>query len=305
VGGCEDRKIKRYTIDYKPGFETDPTAAGWLPPIWSVEYDTIWQYREMNKRRDTSVLTSSWVTDCVVNIPFPPWCLDEEPNARLSPSCWNTLIGTCQLSGLITLRLTVTDTDGNLYYDTQRVWIDNKPVCAMIRIDAVPPCTDLNVSQFATPPDCSVPWNVPLSGIAYDELIDPALPATRPNDNFDFYWIKVAKQGGSEVQIPISTGMTPCFYGTTRVGDPGVHCAPCDPAHPDPTAVFGTLAQFDLRAIDPLCHDQVPYAVPDDFLLDRGECCVYIFKLYVQDRTLSSAHWAEALWPVKICNDLK
>src|SRR5690606_36775786 len=33
VGGCEDKKIKRYTIDYKPGFETDCFTGGWTN-IW-------------------------------------------------------------------------------------------------------------------------------------------------------------------------------------------------------------------------------------------------------------------------------
>lgn len=307
VGGCEGKKIKRYLIDYKPGFEADPTTGGWTN-IWKVEYNTVWQYRDLNMRKDTSVLTASWVSDCVVPVPFPPYCLLNVPEARLSPSCWQTHTSTCGLSGLITLRLVVEDTGGALYYDTQKVWIDNKPICAMIRIDAVPRCADIRVSTFATPPDCSVPWNLPLSGIAWDEYIDPALPHSRPNDNFDFYWVKVSKQGGTELQIPIAWSMgTPCFYGTNRVGDPGTACTPCDPANPLPTAVFGTLAQFDLRAIDPLCSASVGYPVPADLLLPRGECCVYVFKLRVQDRTWtpSGPHWREALWPVRICNDLK
>ncbi|HML79340.1 hypothetical protein [Geobacter sulfurreducens] len=307
VGGCEGRKIKRYLIDYKPGFETDPTTGGWIN-IWKVEYNTVWQYRDMNMRKDTSVLTASWVTDCVVPVPFPPYCLMNVPEARLAPSCWQTHVSTCGLSGLVTLRLMVEDTGGTLYYDTQKVWIDNKPICAMIRIDAVPRCADIRISSFATPPDCGVPWNLPLSGIAWDEYIDPALPLTRPNDNFDFYWVKVSKQGGTEVQIPVSWSMgSPCFFGTNRVGDPGTSCTPCDPANPLPAAVFGTLAQFDLRAIDPLCSASVGYPVPADLLLPRGECCVYVFKLRVQDRTYTPGgpHWREALWPVRICNDLK
>ena len=307
-GGCENKKIKRYTIDYKPGFEANPASAGWIN-FWAVDYTTIWQNREMNMRKDTSVLTARWVDDCVVPNPFPPpFCFLEVPDARLKPSCWQTRTSSCEMSGLITLRLTVEDTAGNFYYDTQQVWIDNKPVCAMIRLDAVPACGDLNISDFAKPPDCGVPWYLPISGIAYDEYIDDTRPLTRPNDNFDFYWVKVAKQGGTEVQIPISIGGGgPCFFGTSRVGDPGITCTPCDPANPDPTAVFGTLAQFDLRALDPVCSGMVPYTVPANLLLPRGECCVYYFKLRVQDRTIFSGgpHWREALWPVKICNDLK
>lgn len=306
VGGCEDRKIKRYAIDYKPGFETIPTSPGWTN-FWNVDYNTIWQYRDINMRKDTSPLTSVWVKDCIINVPFPPYCLLEVPEARLSPSCWQTHTSTCGLSGLFTLRLVVEDTLGNLYYDTQRVWIDNKPICAMIRIDAVPRCQDIYLSQFAIPPDCSVPWNLPISGIAYDEYIDDTLPLTRPNDNFDFYWIKVKKQGGTEFQIPIPGPTGTCFYGTSRVGNPGTTCVQCNPANPDPSAVFGTLAQFDLRTVDPICSSFVGYPIPADFTIPRGECCTYVFRLRVQDRTIFSGgpHWREDTWPVRICNDLQ
>src|SRR5690606_33043379 len=160
-----------------------------------------------------SVLTSVWVQDCVISVPFPPYCLLNVPEARLSPSCWQSHIaGSCQLSGLYTLRLLVEDTDGNTYCDTQRVWIDNKPICGTIRIDAVPKCADLNLSQFALPPDCSVPWPLPVSGIAYDEYIDSSLPLTRPNDNFDYYIVRVQKQGGPQIHIPVDGPTGTCFY---------------------------------------------------------------------------------------------
>ncbi len=311
VGGCENQKISTYTLDYKPGFETNPNTPGWTN-FWSVTYTTPAQYRDMNMRRDTSELTSIWVDDCVIPNPFPPpFCLLNLPQARLAPSCWQTHFSPpCGLSGLITLRLTVQDTLANVYYDTQRVWIDNKPICATIRIDAVPKCADLFVSTFANPPDCSVPWAVPLAGIAYDEYIDELLPLTRPNDNFDYYIVKVEKQGGPEIQIPIPgpgipDPLHPCFYGTSRVGDPGTRCVPCDPTSLG--AVFGTLAQFDLRAVDPICKPSLPYSVPDQFTIPRGQCCVYVFKVWVYDRTIfpGGPHWAYADWPVKICNDLK
>ncbi len=223
---------------------------------------------------------------------------------KLVPSCWNTSIaGTCNLSGLYTLRLTVEDTDGVLYYDVQRLWLDNKPICARILIDAVPKCADLFVSAFANPPDCTVAWNLPVKGVAYDELIDPLAPATRPNDNFDRYYISVQKQGGPSIQIPISLplGGPPCFFGVSRKGA----CTPCPPG---PTAyIDDVLALFDLRAVDLLCKGSLPYAVPDAFAMPRGECCVYTFHLTVFDRTIrpSGISYATDLWPVKICNDLK
>jgi hypothetical protein len=179
VGGCDGKRIKRYMIDYKPGFELDCFTAGWSN-IWKVEFNTVWQYRDSNMRKDTSNLTAVWNTDCIVPVFFPPYCLHSEPQARLDPSCWPSHTGLCELSGLVTLRLMVEDTDGNLYCDTQRLWIDNKPICAKVRIDAVPKCQDLFVSQFANPPECSAAWNLPLSGIAYDAYINDALPLTRP-----------------------------------------------------------------------------------------------------------------------------
>ncbi len=168
VGGCEDKKIKRYEIALKPGFETICNTPGWTN-IWAVDYNTPAQYRFINWRTDSSVLTSVWAPDCIPNPSgtvcfIPPFRI--VPDALLSPSCWNSHTGACDLSGLYTLKLTVQATDGSTFCDTQRIWIDNKPICAMIRIDAVPKCADLFVSKFALPPDCSVPWSLPVSGIA-------------------------------------------------------------------------------------------------------------------------------------------
>jgi hypothetical protein len=147
-----------------------------------------------------------------------------------------------------------------------------------------------------------VPWKLPVSGIAYDEYIDETLPLSRPNDNFDYYVVSIEKQGGPSLSIPVPGPGGSCYYGTSRVGDPGTRCgmfmAP-------PT--IGTLATFDLRAIDPDCQAQLPYVVPAGFATKRGECCVYIFHLTVYDRTSRpcGGNWATSDWPVKICNDLK
>lgn len=307
VGGCDDREIDRYQIDYKPGFEPNPATGGWLPipgEAGSVDYNTVWQYRDMNMRRDTSDLTAGWRDDCVIS--GGGICFLNVPDARLQRVSWQTKTGPCELSGLITLRLGVRDTSGNWYYDVQRVWIDNKPACAMIRIDAVPECSDIRMSQFAGNGDCATPWVLPLVGIAYDEYIDDALPLVRPNDNFGNYRVWVSKQGGSQVPIPIDSAIGTCFHGTDRVGDPGTDCVACDPASPDPAAVFGKLADFDLRALDPHCSPMASWTPPANLQIPRGECCTYVFKLIVVDTTRigSSHHWAEALWPVKICNDL-
>lgn len=319
VGGCEDRRIKSYTLDYKAGFETDCASGGWtslnspgLP--MPVVFDTLVKQRYINRRTDFSTLTAVWGSDCMVWPPGPPPCFlppwRNVPEALLYASCWQSNTAPCLLSGLYTLRLTVTATDGSTFCDTQRIWIDNKSPCAMIRIDAVKKCADLFVSQFAVPPDCSVSWNLPVSGIAYDEPIDPLAPLTRPNDNFDYYHVKVTRQGGPSVWIPIPGPGGPCFYGTSPVGDPDtatVNCKPCNPFNPAPGALFGTLALFDLRAVDEICQSNVTaYPVPPGFALPRKECCIYTFDLWVYDRTITSGgpHWAHDSWPVKICNDL-
>jgi hypothetical protein len=301
IGGCDDdQKIKRYTLSYKAGYETDCTTGGWTN-FWTVDFNTPAQYRAINMRTDTSVLTATWGPDCLVPVMFPPWCLLTDPQALLYPSYWITNVGGCQLSGLYTIRLVVEDTIANTYCDTQRVWLDNKPITALIQINAVPKCADLFVSQFAKPPDCTVPWSLPVSGIAYDEYIDDTLPLTRPNDNFDYYVVSVEKQGGPSISIPIPGPGGGCFYGTSRVGDPGTRCGV-----PTVPTVIGTLTLFDLRAVDPVCKSFLPYPVPDAFTIPRGECCVYVFHLTIYDRTARpcGVSYATADWPVKICNDL-
>jgi hypothetical protein len=317
VGGCDGKTIKRYMIDYKAGFHDDCTTNGWTnigPPSGIIDYNTPVKRRFINWRTDNSSLVAVWGADCMPALPGPPPCgpppFRNVPDALLYPNCWETRIGTCTLSGLYTLRVVVEATDGSTYCDSQQVWIDNKPICALIYIDAVPKCADLFVSQFANPPDCSVPWPLPLSGIAYDELIDTAKAATRPNFNFDYYEIKVTKQGGPTISIPIGAigPGGPCFYGTKPVGDPGTLCTPCDHIYPHPG--HGTLTNFDLRAVDLKCKSDpsFPYVVPDTFTIPRGECCVYVFHLWVYERTrrpnLYSTYGYDE-WPVKICNDLK
>jgi hypothetical protein len=317
VGGCSNAKIKQYFLHYKPGFESDCNAPGWTQ-FWEVDYVTPGQYRDINMRKGTDYLTANWGPDCFipsfVNLCsiFPPQT--SEPNSLLYPSCWQSIIGGCQLNGLYTFRLLVVDTNNHTYCDTQTLWIDNKYPCGAIRIDAVPKCADLFISQFAKPADCSNPWPLLLSGIAFDPLIDEVALPNRPNNNFDYYYVEVEKQAGPTVQIPIPgpdfDPMNPCFYGTSPVGDPLHHCATsvCDPNNLDPMAVFGSLASFDLRALDPICRGNVKWGPDPNLTIPRGECCVYIFKVWVYDRTIrpGGQHtvWGYADWPVKICNDL-
>lgn len=315
VGGCNNVSIKSYFLDYKPGLEINCTSAGWTN-FWEVDFVTPAQNRFVNWRLGLSYLTAVWGADCFIPslasacAPFT----DPLANALLYDSCWQSNIGSCLLNGLYTFRLRAIDTNNNLYCDTQSLWIDNKYPCGAIRIDAVPKCADLFISQFAQPPDCSTPWALPLSGIAFDPLIDDLALPTRPNNNFDYYYVQLEKQGGPTVQIPIPgpdfDPLNPCFYGTSTVGDPLHHCnsAVCDPNNLDPAAVFGTLAKFDLRALDPICRSSVKWGPDPNLTIPRGQCCVYVFKVWVYDRTFreDAQHtiWGYGDWPIRICNDL-
>jgi len=232
-------------IAFAGAYVTDCTSGSWTN-FWAVDFTTPAQQRQINMRTDTSDLTASWGPDCLVPVFCPPYCLLTDPTGKLVPDSWNTVVGGCNLSGLYTLRLTVTDSMSGTYCDTQRIWLDNKPITAMIQIDAVPKCADLFISQFALPPDCSVPWSLPVSGISYDEYIDESLPHSRPNDNFYYDVVTTEKQGGPSLSIPIPGPGGSCYYGTSRVGDPGVRCDG-SPA----SLLIGTLATFDLRSVDP------------------------------------------------------
>jgi len=317
VGICSGVEIKQYLLDYKPGFEANCNSPGWTN-FWKTDYGTPLHDRFQNWRLGQSYLTATWGTDCSIPDPMgvcsPFW---GKLDALLYNDFWPSNIGNCLLNGLYTFRLTVVDTNNVTYCDTQSLWIDNKYPCGAIRIDAVPKCADLFISQFAQPPDCGNPWALPLSGIAFDPLIDELALPNRPNDNFDFYYVQVEKQGGPTVQIPIPgpdvdpNPMKWCFNGVSRVGDPLHHCANgvCDPNNLDPMAVFGTLAQVDLRALDPICRQSVKWGPDPNLTIARGDCCVYIFKVWVFDRTIrpggQHSVWGYGDWPVKICNDLK
>jgi hypothetical protein len=314
VGICSGVKVKQYLLDYKPGFESNCNTPGWTN-FWKVDYGTPLHDRFPNWRLGQSYLTATWGADCSLpNLAGVCLAFWGRLDALLYNDAWPSNIGGCQLNGLFTFRLTVVDTNNVVYCDTQTLWIDNKYPCGAIRIDAVPKCADLFISQFAKPPDCSNPWPLPLSGIAFDPLIDEAALPNRPNNNFDFYYVQIEKQAGPTVQIPIPgpdfDPMNPCFYGTSPVGDPLHHCAAsvCDPNNLDPMAVFGSLASFDLRALDPICRGSVKWGPDPNLTIPRGECCVYIFKVWVYDRTIrpGGQHtvWGYGDWPVKICNDL-
>ena len=203
VGGCNNVSIKSYFLDYKLGLQVDCTGTGWVN-FKEVDFVTPAQNRFINWRLGLSDLVADWGNDCsVLSLTSLCYPVHGIADALLYDSCWQSNIGSCMLNGLYTFRLRAIDTNNNLYCDTQSLWIDNKYPCGAIRIDVVPKCADIFISQFAKPPDCNTPWPLPLSGIAFDPLIEELALPTRPNNNFDYYYVQVEKQGGPTVQIPI------------------------------------------------------------------------------------------------------
>src|SRR4029077_8948385 len=189
VGGCVGKEIKRYTLNYHPGFVVNPNLPGFAPnTFWQVNYNTPLQIDAGLNRIFEDVLTSTWR-----EWHFPPglcapvsnWLQDAYWSTQVPqsfpivpseppcppPASWNSIplpLINCQ-SGRYTLRLTVEDTGGGIKHDLQQVWFDNKDIYGKImQIFPVPPCSTINLSQFAIAGgDCSVAWPAQLHGIAY------------------------------------------------------------------------------------------------------------------------------------------
>jgi len=234
-------------------------------------------------------------------------------------------------SGQYTLLLTVEDTLGGFYYDTQQVWFDNKAVYGEIAgILGVPPCSIINLSQLPNAGDCTKVWPMAIEGIAYDEYIIEG-NFTAPSDNFGGYCMTLTRQGGSEsvctpvslsIALPIPNPASPSTVGTQRVGDPGVRCGNASPPPVPPVVKFtNALTTMDARVFDFCCASQALPVPPSGFALKRGdpknnipgECCSFFFTLEVWDNTVcqflsGGRHYADApcvlIWPVYICNDL-
>jgi len=346
VGQCNDRKIQCMDLRYGIGFLPGPGQVGFNPaaytgsllvPTGPVCYSDPDPLVEADKRGAWNwligdrVLTVRWVL-ADLGVLGKHWKLQE--------FCFNSAsqlpLGIMDLSGCpdgqhrcrsgkYTLLLRVDDTGSNVYYDTQHVWFDNKPITAAFHgLEGLPTCSDMSLSQF-TPANapCAKTWPINLMGIAYDEYIDE-LDTSYPSDNFDYYSLSITRSGGPTLTVPITPdlamfGADP-LIGTHRVGDPGVRCEPlpvvsgCPPPPAPPSLSVGQLSMLDLRVFDAVCATSIPstehYTLPAGFALNRGECCGYTFQLYVQDKTWSDGYaggyhraWS-APYAVCICNDL-
>jgi len=355
VGSCFGKKIKRYTLAYQPGFVNDPTLGPWTQ-FWQVDYNSFRQ--QAAEQTGNFDLTSFWefvqlclIPPCPIPNPFieydelvpTRWISGVTPPAvppgqffpvdpELAP-IWasQSLPPVNCYSGKYTLRLAVEDTLGNIYYDTQHVWFDNKAIYGEITdLLGVAPCAVLNLSQIPNAGNCGVVWPLSIQGIAYDEYILETDTLSHPSDNFGGYCLTLTKQGGVEsscspivlsVALPVPNPGSPTNVGTQRVGDPGTRCLTASPLPMGfviPPKQSNTLTVMDARMFDATCAASATPVPPAGFALHRAnpatgqaaECCAFFFALDVWDTSICPSlsggrHQPPTfIWPVYICNDL-
>jgi hypothetical protein len=208
------------------------------------------------------------------------------------------------------LLLITEDTGGFVYYDTQKVWVDNHYVRAQLvkfqrEINGVwtdlPHCTDIMLS-----------WGkLRIIGLAWDALINPLYPVTRPNDNFASYGLNYAKQfvGGSLAITIAATVDKPFLASTARVPHPSLFAL--NGAIPTGAANADLLAEWDLSTLDagpkPTGETGCPDPVSNPHSLYRGCECTYNLHLNVSDYTVgdeTGVHNTHDTESMKIINDL-
>lgn len=313
VYGCTGEKIKEYTLWAIPdpsfsmpqpapftsivpgvdwvlvrhiafGPQSIPQPSG--PPI-NFTADQVRGYNVLDADPEPDVLTNEWSSrsECIcvhvdstllcfcTNIPsLSPSAFDSNVLPKMNPVLER---GTGKFSFL----MQVVDTNGNTYYDIQRVWVDNEPIKAAITgIGGQAPCADLYTQTHE-----GIFKTVQIRGFAWDQYIDPTDTTTPTSDNFDQYSVHFLKQSAATPALLISS--------TSPV-----------PARPLPLAV-DTLANWNLQSVDAATN---PMGLPPDQLLAPGQACVYNVILQVNDKTVvneSTNHdsgWV--LFPIKIIN---
>ena len=338
VGECNNRKIKCFDLRYGIGFLPGPKDPGFNPALYTGSLLNS-QVCYVPPEEDQKRAFWNWVIGRELTTGLVKTQIDFFGSTidiwKLKDYCFksHTKLPECPdaahhcRSGKYTLLLQVEDTNGNMYYDTQHVWFDNKPIHVKFTgLKGVPSCSGLDLKDDGTflPKDapCDKPWPLDLMGIVFDEYIDEA-DTTYPSDNFDFYTLSITKQGGPTYSVPVTPGLSPPTFGpddkkgTKRVGEPGKRCeesiSGCSPVvSPVPAEQDDVLTVLDLRIFDEVCASSLvaPFAPPANFSLKRGECCGYTFRLYARDKTWSDGwaggfHHAWSLpWAVCICNDL-
>ncbi len=305
---CNNRKVKQVemrqaAIPFGGPVPMQPANNNPIPAVWSVAnqlfaplvYGPTDYYPWTRIGMAPTYLLNSWGT-CKIGLTTYPSLIAQIWNSR------NATGGANDGGDYFKLLLVAEDTSGFVYYDTQKVWIDNHSVKAKLvkfqrEINGVwtdiPNCTDIMLS-----------WQkLRIIGIAWDSLINPLFPTTRPNDNFNSYRLHYAKQFLSNPKdILIATP-------NVRVPDPVIF--PLTGAVPADTDA-GLLAEWDLSTLDagiaPVKGCPNP-PDPNKHSLYRGCECTYVITLNVSDFTISWSDWllhnVYDVESLKIINDLR
>lgn len=303
---CNDRKVQKVemrqaAIPFGGPTPMQPATNAAIPAAWTpanvlappLVYDPskYWPWTRIGMAPTN--LLNTWGTCTIGMVTYP----------SLAAQNWysrNATGGGGDGGDYFKLLLITEDTGGNVYYDTQKIWIDNHYVRAQlvkfqrqengIWVD-IPSCTDILMS-----------WQkLRLIGIAWDGLINPAYPATRPNDNFDHYALSYAKQfvaGSVAIPIPAPTVRVPSPLAFPLTGPvPGV-------------ADAAVLVEWDLTTLDAgpsPTPGGCPNPVSNPHGLHRGCECTFTITLSVSDFTVGSepgVHNTHDIEAVKIINDL-
>jgi hypothetical protein len=288
---CLNRKIARYEIRCAqvtapgpvPGqpAKDAPIPATWppLPNVVELVYSSPAHYQPW---------TRVGIAPGVLTNTFTTFDLGGPPLQKLKPFSWNS----GSLSGRFSLLLIAEDTTAgpHRYYDIQHVWIDNKLIVGKITgVAGVSPCAELHLNDFVGAP-------INIEGLAWDPLIDEGFDHNLvPNDNFNYYELKIYKQGVSTPHVITHSNLR---VPAAKTGVPGF---PTD-------ADAGTLATFDIAADLDADNPSPPPGVPAEIKISRNTGCAYYFELYVCDKTClnndATIHHVWSRWPICVDNNI-
>lgn len=307
---CNDRKVLRVemrqaAIPVSGPVPMQPANNTAVPAAWPAAnqlaspliYDPSKYYPWTKIGMAPTYLLNTWGTCTVFGTTYP----------SLAAQNWysrNATGGGADGGDYFKLLLITEDTGGFVYYDTQKIWIDNHQVRAKIVkfqreengvwID-LPHCTDIMIS-----------WGkLRIVGIAWDALINPLYPVARPNDNFASYGLSYAKQfvGGS-LSIAIAAP-------TERVPNTIVYPISGASVTPPADADADVLAEWNLNTLDagtkPTGVNGCPDPTGNEHSLYRGCECTYNLTLSVSDYTVGNetgVHNTYDSESMKIINDL-
>jgi hypothetical protein len=313
---CSSRKVARVEMRYAPipsggSMPMQPANNNPIPADWPVAnqllaplvYDPAKYYSWTRIGMAPTYLLNTWGT-CKIGGTTYPRLIQHDWNSR------NATGGSADGGDYFKLLLATEDTGASVYYDTQKIWIDNHRVKA--RIIAFQREVNGAWVSLVHCSDIYLSWKkLRVIGIAWDALINPLYPATRPNDNFDHYDLTYVKQFvASANAIPINpTADKPLLASTLRVPDPVVF--PLNGSIPG-VANADLLAEWDLNMLDAgkkpsgvkNCPDP---PAPDQNKLYRGCECTYTIRLNVHDFTTGTEWSNHNVWDiesVKIINDI-